>query len=89
MIAAARPRSAQAYSISVSGTLEGTDTRWRASYSWQPEDTVTEVAPFTAGPPPHLHMRLRQPVLAGRDEIVTSIRCSTWKTCWLRVTTPS
>ena len=67
LIAAARPRSAQAYSITVSGTLEGTDTRWQASYSWQPEDTVTEVAPFTAGPPPHLHMRLRQPVLAGRD----------------------
>jgi hypothetical protein len=67
LIAAARPRSVQAYSITLSGTLEGTDTRWQASYRWQPEDTITEVAPFTAGPPAYLHMNLRQPVLAGRD----------------------
>jgi len=67
LIAAARPRSAQAYSITLSGTLEGTNTRWRASYRWQPEDTLTEVAPFIAAPPPYLNMNLRQPVLAGRD----------------------
>ncbi len=66
LIASARPRPAQACSITLSGILEGTHTRWQASYSWQPEDTVTEVAGFTAGPPPHLHMNLRQP-LAGRD----------------------
>jgi len=67
LIAAARARPAQAYSITLSGTLEGTNTRWQASYRWQPEDAVTEVAPFTAGPPPYLTVNLRQPVLAGRD----------------------
>src|SRR5258707_12555612 len=36
------------YSISLSGTLEGTRTRWHASYRWQPEDTVTRVASFAA-----------------------------------------
>ena len=36
------------YSISLSGTLEGTGTRWHASYRWQPEDTVTPVAAFAS-----------------------------------------
>src|ERR1700722_13910215 len=44
-VAAAHPRRAQMYSISLSGTLDGTGTRWRASYRWQPADTVTEIAP--------------------------------------------
>jgi hypothetical protein len=26
--------------------MRGLGTRWRASYRWQPESTVTEVAPF-------------------------------------------
>ena len=46
VLAAAHPRRAQTYAISLSGTLDGTGTRWRASYRWQPDDTVTEVAPF-------------------------------------------
>ena len=40
VLASARPRRAQMYSISLSGTLDGTGTRWHASYRWQPEDTV-------------------------------------------------
>jgi hypothetical protein len=68
LIDAARPRRAQAYSITLSGTLEGTNTRWQASYRWQPEDTLTEVAPFALpGPAPYLDMNLRQQVLASRD----------------------
>ena len=45
VLASAHSRHAQTYAISFSGTLDGTGTRWRASYSWQPEDTVTAVRP--------------------------------------------
>ena len=70
-IAAARPRRAQAYSISLSGTLDGTGTRWRASYRWQPEDTVTGVAPFAAdGIQPYLNLHLRQAIHLHRDGTV-------------------
>jgi len=62
------PRHAQEYSLSLSGTLDGTGTRWRASYRWQPEETITEVAPFAldaAGP--FLNLHLRQPIQLWRD----------------------
>jgi hypothetical protein len=63
MLAAARPRRAQTYSISLSGTLDGTGTRWRASYSWQPEDTVTPVAPYAVNAAePYFNLHLRQPI---------------------------
>jgi len=63
IIAAARPRRAQMYAISVSGTLEGTGTRWRASYRWQPSDTVTAIAPYSIGAiEPYLNLHLRQPI---------------------------
>ncbi len=62
-VAAARPRRAPMYSISLSGTLEGTRTRWHASYRWQPEDTVTRVATFAGdAAEPFVNLRLRQPV---------------------------
>jgi hypothetical protein len=62
------PRRAQTYSISLSGTLEGTGTRWRASYRWQPEETVTEVAPYAMdAAEPYLNLRLRQPIHVSRD----------------------
>ena len=62
------PRRAQTYSISLSGTLEGTGTRWRASYRWQPEDTVTDVAPYAMdAAEPYLNLRLRQPIHVSRD----------------------
>ncbi|MDE3187899.1 MAG: carboxypeptidase regulatory-like domain-containing protein [Acidobacteriota bacterium] len=63
VLAAARPRRVQTYALALSGTLEGTGTRWRASYRWQPEDTVTQVAPFTANAvEPYLSLHLRQPI---------------------------
>ncbi|MGC1424144.1 MAG: carboxypeptidase-like regulatory domain-containing protein [Terracidiphilus sp.] len=63
LFSAARPRHAQMYSISLSGTLEGTGTRWRASYRWQPADTVTPIAPYSVGAiEPYLNLHLRQPV---------------------------
>src|SRR3569833_602816 len=63
MFAAARPRRAQMYAISLSGTLEGTGSRWRASYRWQPPDTVTAIAPYSIGAiEPYLNLHLRQPI---------------------------
>ena len=68
LIRSARPRHAQAYSISLSGTLDGSGTRWRATYRWQPESTVTSVAPFSAdGSDPYLNMQFRQPIRNHRD----------------------
>ncbi len=68
ILAAARPRRSQAYSISLSGTLDGTGTRWRASYRWQPDDTVTEVSPFAENAAlPYLNVHLRQPIHISRD----------------------
>jgi Carboxypeptidase regulatory-like domain len=68
VISSAHTRRAQMCSISLSGTLDGTGTHWRASYSWQPEETVTELAPFAVnGPLPFLNVQLRQPIHLTRD----------------------
>ena len=67
-LATARPRRVQTYALSLSGTLEGTGTKWRASYRWQPEDTVTAVAPFASNAAePYLNLHLRQPICVRRD----------------------
>lgn len=63
VLTTARPRRVQTYSLSLSGTLDGTGTKWRASYRWQPEDTVTAIAPFAANAvEPYLNLHLRQPL---------------------------
>jgi hypothetical protein len=68
LLASARPRRAPMYSISLSGTLDGTGTRWHASYRWQPEDTVTPVAAFASdAAEPFFNLHLRQPVSFRRD----------------------
>jgi hypothetical protein len=68
ILAAARPRRTQTYSISLSGTIEGTGTRWRASYRWQPEDTATSVAAFEQNAAePYLNVHLRQAIHTRRD----------------------
>ncbi len=65
---AARPHRAEAYSISLSGTLDGTGTKWRASYRWQSEDNVTEVAPYALEAiSPYLNVRIRQRLRSTRD----------------------
>ena len=70
ILAASHPRHAQMYSLSLSGTLEGTRTRWRATYRWQPEDTVTAVAPFDLnGSEPYFNLHVRQPFLMRRDGV--------------------
>jgi hypothetical protein len=68
VLASAQPRRAQTYALSLSGTLDGTKTRWRASYRWQPEDTVTQVAPFAVdASAPWLNLHLRQPIHLCRN----------------------
>jgi hypothetical protein len=63
VLATAHTRYTQTYAISLSGTLDGSGTRWRASYRWQPESTVTSVAPFTEdGGAPYLNLHFRQPI---------------------------
>jgi hypothetical protein len=80
VLAGVHPRRAQTYSLSLSGTLEGTGTRWRASYRWQPEETVTEVVPFAVdAAEPYLNLHFRQPVHprsggCGRFETVLDVR---------------
>ncbi|MDR3740566.1 MAG: TonB-dependent receptor [Terracidiphilus sp.] len=68
LIAATRPRRVQTYALSLSGTLEGTGTRWRASYRWQPDATVTAVAPFAEdAAAPFMNLHLRQPIHSSRQ----------------------
>lgn len=68
IVAMARSRHAQMYSISLSGTLDGTHTRWRATYRWQPENTVTRIAPYaTEAGEPYFNLYMRQPVCLHRE----------------------
>jgi hypothetical protein len=68
VFSAARPRHAQMYTISLSGTLDGTGTRWRASYRWQPADTVTPIAAYSVNAiEPFLNLHLRQPIATHHD----------------------
>ena len=70
LLANAHPRRAQAYALSLSGTLEGTATRWQASYRWQPDETVTRVASYSAdGIAPYLNLHLSQPIHTRRDGV--------------------
>jgi hypothetical protein len=74
LTSAAKPRRTQMYSLSLSGTIEGTGTRWRASYSWQPEQTLTQVAPFAAdAAEPFLNLHVRQPMYRVHGEHARSI----------------
>ena len=58
-----KPRHTQMYSVAMSGRISRTGTHWRASYRWQPEDTVTAVAPYDiASPDAYLGILLRQPL---------------------------
>jgi hypothetical protein len=63
ILQSARARHAQMYSVMVSGTVEGVGTRWRASYRWQPDATVTAIAPYAVGAAdPYLGVSVRQPI---------------------------
>ncbi len=74
LVASARPRRTQMYALSLSGTVDGTGTRWRASYRWQPEETVTQVAPFALdASAPYLNLYVRQPVCRRHGEHIRSV----------------
>jgi hypothetical protein len=63
-----RPRRVQTYALALSGTLDGTRTHWRASYRWQPANTVTQVAPYAVDSiEPYLTIHIRQPIRIRRD----------------------
>jgi hypothetical protein len=63
ILQSAKSRRAQMYSVAISGTLDQTGTRWRASYRWQPASTVTQVAPFALdASEPYLNVYIRQPI---------------------------
>lgn len=64
----ASARHAQMYSLALSGEVDKTGTHWRASYRWQPEATVTEVAPYAVdAAEPYLNLYLRQPIQGQHD----------------------
>ncbi|MGA7242899.1 MAG: carboxypeptidase-like regulatory domain-containing protein [Terracidiphilus sp.] len=68
LFSAAKPRRAQMYAISLSGTIEGTGTRWHASYRWQPADSVTSIAQYSVGAiEPYLNLHLRQPICSHHE----------------------
>jgi len=68
VLSSAHPRHAQTYSISLSGTIDGSGTRWRATYRWQPESTLTPVAPFAdQAADPYLNFHFRQPIHISGD----------------------
>ena len=68
VMSSVHPRRVQTYMIALSGTIEGTGTRWRASYRWQPSDTITQTAPFAENNiEPYLNLHLRQPICTRRD----------------------
>jgi hypothetical protein len=61
-------RRAQMYALALSGTVDATGTHWRASYRWQPDATVTEVAPFAVNASePYLNLYIRQPIWTNHD----------------------
>jgi len=68
LLGSAHPHHTQMYSLSLSGTIDGSGTRWRATYRWQPEATVTSVASFANdAAEPYLNFHFRQPIHIRRD----------------------
>lgn len=63
VVAGMKPRPTPMYSAAVHGKLEGPGTQWRASYRWQPPNSLTSVDAFSAGiPNAYLSLLLRQPI---------------------------
>ena len=59
-------RRTQAITASLDGKLQRTGTGWRASYRWQPVNTVTPVAVYdNFGQSAYLNLLIRQPIHCG------------------------
>jgi hypothetical protein len=66
-LAALRPRLTPAVTVGAEGNLQKAGTYWRASYRWQPRNTVTTVNPYaSAASDAYLSILLRQPIRIGR-----------------------
>ena len=62
-----RAHPAPMLAASVGSTAQRTGTEWRASYRWQPSDTLTQVAPFdSTAPEAYLSFHMRQPIRMHR-----------------------
>ena len=60
-------RRTQAITATLDGKLQRTGTGWRASYRWQPANTVTPVAVYdNFGQGAYLNLLIRQPIHCGR-----------------------
>lgn len=60
---------AQMYALALAGTVDGLGTNWRASYRWQPAETVTAVAPFAIdASEPYFNVYVRQPLLRSTSQ---------------------
>ncbi len=58
-----RPHPTPMLAASVGSSARRAGTEWRASYRWQPSDTLTQVAPFdSSAPEAYLSFHLRQPI---------------------------
>jgi hypothetical protein len=59
-------RRTEAITAAVNGKLERTGTGWRASYRWQPANTVSPVAMYDSfGQGAYLNLLVRQPIHCG------------------------
>ena len=59
-------RRTQAITATLDGKLQRTGTGWRASYRWQPSNTVTPVAVYdNFGQGAYLNLLIRQPIHCG------------------------
>jgi hypothetical protein len=66
-LASLRPRLTPAVTVGAEGNLRKAGTYWRASYRWQPPNTVTTVNPYaSAAGDAYLSILLRQPIRVGR-----------------------
>ena len=62
-IGSLHPRRAEMIAASMTGKVKRSGTQWRASYRWQPTDTVTAVDSYNDElPAPYLSFHVRQPV---------------------------
>lgn len=67
MLSTLRPRLTPAVTVAAEGNVQKMGTYWRASYRWQPPNTVTAVNPYASpASDAYLSLLLRQPIRIGR-----------------------
>lgn len=67
MVSSLHPRMTSAVTVAAEGNVQKAGTYWRASYRWQPVNTVTVVNPYASrASDAYLSLLLRQPIRVGR-----------------------